>query len=308
MSQVITIGAATAHDKGGAQRDDAAAQAVGVWARLKRRPLFWASASVVGLMLLVAAVPQAFAGWFGDGNPHYCNLIDSALSSRAGHPFGFDIQGCDLYANVIYGARNSISIGLLVTVIDLTIAVVLGSLAGFYGRVVDALVSRLGDVFFGFPFILGALVILDSLRSRNAVSVSLVLALFVWPPLTRLMRAGILSVKQMDYVVASRSLGARDWWVLRRHLVPNAVGSVVVIAAITIGAVIATEATLTFLGVGLQPPAISWGLQLANAQENFQAHPDLLLFPGLFLCVTVLAFLVLGECLQDALDPRRHAD
>lgn len=306
MSELTALAASAA--PGATDGEEALSLVSGTWGRLAKRPLFWASASVVALMILIAIVPQAFAGWFGHGNPRACNLIDSALSSRAGHPFGFDVQGCDLYANVIYGARNSVSIGLLVTALDLALAVVLGSLAGFYGRVVDALISRLGDIFFGFPFILGALVVLQSFHVRNVLSVSVVLALFGWPPLTRLMRAGILSVKQSDYVLASRSLGGSDWWVLRRHLIPNAIGSVVVISAITIGGVIAAEATLTFLGVGLQPPAISWGLQLANAQQDFQQHPDLLLFPGLFLSATVLSFIVLGEQLQDALDPRRHAD
>lgn len=278
----------------------------GALRRLFQRPLFWASSFVVALMIIIAIVPQAFAGWFGHGNPHVCNLANSALSSRAGHPFGFDVQGCDLYANVIYGARDSISIGLLVTALTMVVAIALGSVAGFYGRVVDAVISRVSDVFFGFPFILGALVVLESFRQRDVLSVSLVLALFGWPPLTRLMRASVLSVKDMDYVMATRTLGASDWWIIRRHVLPNAIGPVVVIGAITVGSVIAAEATLTFLGVGLQTPAISWGLQLANAQENFQAHPGLLIFPGLFLSVTVLSFIYIGECLQDALDPRRH--
>lgn len=284
---------------------EAEPSSVGATRRLARQPLFWVSAGVVVLMILVAIAPQAFAGWFGHGNPHSCNIADSALTPRRGHPFGFDIQGCDLYANVIYGARDSVSIGLLVTALTLAIALVLGSLSGYYGRLIDGAVSRLSDVLFGFPFLLGALVVLDSFKVRNVLSVSLVLALFGWPSLTRLMRSSVLSVRDMDYVLAARSLGASDWWLIRRHIIPNAIAPIVIIGAITVGGVIGAEATLTFLGVGLQEPAISWGLQLSNAQQNFQAHPDLLIFPAAFLSATVLSFIVLGECLQDALDPRR---
>jgi len=281
---------------------------VGAWPRLRRQPLFWVSAAVITVIVVMAIVPALFAGLFGLGNPHACNLLDSAQPPRAGHPFGFDIQGCDLYANVVHGARNSVSIGVLVTAISMAIAVVFGSLSGFYGRVIDAIVARISDVLFGFPLLLGALVILNSFKVRNVLSVSLVLALFSWPALTRLMRASVLSVKNMDYILAARSLGAGDWWIIRRHIIPNAIAPVLIIGAITIGGVIGAESTLTFLGIGLQAPAISWGLQLSSAQQNFQTHPALLIFPAIFLSATVLAFIVLGECLQDALDPRRGDD
>jgi oligopeptide transport system permease protein len=275
-------------------------------AQLARRPTFWLSGGFILLMIVVAIVPQAFAGWFGHGDPLDCNLANSLQSPRSGHPFGFDKQGCDIYANVIYGARDSISIGIMVTVLSILIAVVLGCLSGFYMGPLDAVISRVSDVFFGFPFILGALVLLTSLRSHNVWTVSVALALFTWPTLTRLMRASILSTKNMDYVLSARSLGASDWRLIRKHLLPNSIAPVIVISALTVGGVIAAESTLTFLGVGLQEPAISWGLQLANAQSDFQSHPHLVIYPGLFLCATVLSFILLGDALQDVLDPRRN--
>jgi oligopeptide transport system permease protein len=275
-------------------------------AQLSRRPTFWLSGGFILLMIFVAIAPQAFASWFGHGDPRDCNLSNSSLGPRSGHPFGFDKQGCDIYANVIYGARDSITIGLLVTVLSIIIAIVLGSLSGFYMGAIDAVVSRVADIFFGFPFILGALVLLTSLRSHNVWTVSFSLALFIWPTLTRLMRASVLSAKQMDYVLSARSLGASDWRLIRKHLLPNAIAPVIVISALTVGGVIAAESTLTFLGVGLQEPAISWGLQLSNAQSDFQTHPHLLIYPGLFLVATVLSFIVLGDALQDVLDPRRN--
>lgn len=274
------------------------------WHDLRRNPVFLIAGFIVVVMILLAAFPGLFAGWFGHGNPRVCPLSRSGDGSSAGHPFGFDMQGCDVYANVIYGARASVSVGVLVTAMSLVIALTLGSLAGYYGRIIDTLLSRLTDIFFGFPFILGALVVLTSFNTRNVWTVSLVLALFGWPTMTRLMRSTVLSVKQMDYVTAARGLGASDWRIIRKHIIPNAIAPVIVIATITIGTVIVAEASLTFLGVGLQAPSISWGLQLANAQNNFQTRPHLLIYPSIFLSVTVLSFILLGDVIRDALDPR----
>jgi oligopeptide transport system permease protein len=277
-------------------------------ARLVRRPGFVLAAAFVLLMVVVAIAPSAFAGWFGHGDPRACMLAHSAAGSTAGHPFGFDKQGCDVYANVIYGTRDSIAIGLLASVFGLVLAVVLGCLSAYYLGWVDAIVSRLSDIFFGFPFILGALVLLTAFRSHNVWTVSAALALFTWPTLTRLMRASVLSVKELDYVLAARSIGVSDWRLIRKHLLPNAISPVIVISALGIGGVIAAEATLTFLGVGLQQPAISWGLQLANAQSDFQVHPHLLIYPAVFLSLTVFSFIALGDALEDVLDPRRNDD
>lgn len=278
------------------------ARRITTWSRLRGRPLFWLAFSIATVLVLLAIAPSAFAGWFGHGDPLACNLADSGHAPVSGHPFGFDIQGCDVYANVVYGARNSISIGLLVTALSLLVAVPVGCLAGYYGKLIDALLSRVSDIFFGFPFLLGAVVILSTFRLRDVVSVSFTLALFIWPVLARLMRASVLQVKQLEYVEAARSLGASDLRIIRHHILPNAIAPVLVISTITVGSVIAAEAALTFLGVGLQYPAISWGLQLAQAQANFQQHPHLLIFPGLFLSATVFSFILLGDTLQNALD------
>lgn len=276
------------------------------WADLRRRPLFVVAAAVVLLLLLVAAFPQLFAGWFGNGDPRVCDLARSTNGPAAGHPFGFDKQGCDVYANVVHGARASISVGVLATLLVLVISLLLGSLAGFAGRAVDAVVSRFADVFFGFPFILGALVVLTTFDGRTVWAVALVLALFRWPSMTRVMRAGVLSVRQLDYVRAATALGASRYRLLRRHVLPNAITPIMVLVTLDIGTVIVIESTLTFLGVGLQAPAISWGLQLSNAATDFSSAPHLLIFPSLFLSLTVLSFIVLGDLIRDALDPRQH--
>jgi oligopeptide transport system permease protein len=274
------------------------------WRDLRRNPVFIGAGAVVVVMLLMAAVPPLFAGWFGHGDPYACNLRNSAMPPAAGHPFGFDKQGCDLYANVIYGARASISVGLLVSATSLALALVLGTLAGYYGRWVDTVVSRVTDVFFGFPFILGALVILAVVPVRNVVTVSFIVALFNWPPLVRLMRSTVISIKDTEYVVAARAMGASDWRLATRHIIPNAFQPVLVLVSLNVGSIIVAEAALTFLGVGLRPPAISWGLELSTAQSYFQTAPHLLLFPSLFLSLTVLAFIMLGDAIRDAFDPR----
>jgi oligopeptide transport system permease protein len=274
------------------------------WTELVHNPLFLVSAGIVTVVLAIVVFPGLFAGLFGHGNPRQCNLLDSALGPRAGHPFGFDVQGCDLYANVIYGARDTVTIGLLVTGSSLLVAIVLGSTAGYLGGVVDTVLGRTADIFFGFPFILGALIILIAVPERNVLTVSLVLVVFGWPTMTRLMRSTVLGERSKDYVLAARALGASDFRILRKHILPNALAPVVIYATLTTGGVMVAEATLTFLGVGLQAPAISWGLELAAAQNDLQQYPHLLVFPGLFLSLTVLSFVTLGDTLRDALDPR----
>lgn len=274
------------------------------WSGLIRRPLFVMPAIIMLLVLGMVVAPAPFAGLFGHGDPRLCNLADSNRGPASGHPFGFDTQGCDLYANVIYGARPTVSIGLLVTAGSLALALVFGSVAGYLGGIADTAVARLADIFFGFPFILGALVILTVIPGRNVLTISLVLVIFGWPVMTRLMRSTVLVESRRDYVLAARCLGASDARILRKHIMPNAIAPVVVYATITVGAVMVAEATLTFLGVGLQAPAISWGLQLAAAQREFGQYPHLLVFPAAFLGVTVLSFIALGDTLRDALDPR----
>jgi ABC-type dipeptide/oligopeptide/nickel transport system permease subunit len=276
----------------------------GAWRDLAKKPAFLLSALVALMVCGMAAVPQAFAGWFGAGDPRRCDLAGSGLPPAPGHPFGFDIQGCDLYSNVVYGARSSVLIAVLATAGMLVIAVVLGSLAGYFKGWADALISRVMDVFFGFPSLVGMIVILHSFAVHNEVTVAAVLVLFGWPGLARVMRGSVLEAAAGDYVAASRGVGAGTVRILVRHVLPNSFGPVAVLTGLNVGGVIAAESALTFLGVGLQTPAISWGVQLNTAQQYFTTAPHLLLFPSIFLTVTVLAFVLLGDALRDAFDPR----
>lgn len=272
------------------------------WRDLRRNPVFIVSGLVILVVVIMAVFPQLFT--HTNANTQNCDLAVSREGPTAGHPFGFDVQGCDFYSNVIYGARPSITIGVTVTLAALAIALVLGSLAAFYGGIVDSVIARVTDIFFGLPLILGATVILVSFPVRNLWTVCLVLVIFGWTTMTRLMRSSVLAAKDMDYVSAARALGASDVRILTRHILPNAIAPVMIYATLHVGVVIGAEAALTFLGVGLQPPAISWGLQLNVARTYFQDTPHLLLFPSVFLSVTVLAFILLGDAVRDAFDPK----
>ena len=270
------------------------------WRELRHNKLFLVSAAFVLLLIAVAAFPQLFT----TQDPRDCQLDRSLDGPSAEHWFGIDVLGCDYYTRVVYGARVSIVIGTVVTAFAVAIALVLGSIAGFYGGLVDTLVSRATDIFFGLPFVLGAIVILSVVTTRNIWWVAMVLILLGWPTMTRLLRSSVLSARDADYVKAARALGANDLRLITRHVLPNSIAPVIVYATIYVGLIIAAEATLSFLGVGLQLPAISWGLMISQAQTRVLNDPHLLLFPGLFLSLTVLSFILMGDALRDALDPK----
>ncbi len=284
--------------------DTAPVREAGLWAdawrQLLRNPLFLAPAVVIILLAVMAVAP----GVFTRTDPRACDLAHSLLRPTARHWFGYDLQGCDYYARVVHGARVSMTIGVATAAGTALISVVLGMLAGFYGGAVDTLIARVTDVWFALPTFLGAIVVLAVLGGNGLAPLTLVLVLFGWPTMTRLMRSSVLAVRDMEYVTAARALGAGDLRLMTRHVLPNAVAPVVVYGAIRVGIVIAAEATLSYLGLGLQLPAISWGLMIATAQPRLLSAPHLLLFPGLFLSVTVLAFILLGDALRDAFDPR----
>lgn len=267
---------------------------------LRRSPIFIAATFVILVIIAIAIFPALFT----TTDPRACDLSLSRTEPGSGHIFGTDLQGCDYYARVIYGARASIIIGFFSTLCAATIAVVFGALAGYYGGAFDAVVARIADVWFAIPTTLGGVVILTTLGNQGILAVSLVLVALGWPTMLRLMRSSVLSAKEADYVHAARALGAGDIRILRRHILPNSIAPVVVYATIYVGIIIAAEAALSFLGVGLELPAISWGLMLNQAQPYIQDSTYLLWFPGGFLSITILAFILMGDQLRDALDPK----
>jgi ABC-type dipeptide/oligopeptide/nickel transport system permease subunit len=282
------------------------------WASLRRNVLFWIGAVLTVLFTLMAIVPQVFARGV---DPRACDLANSKQLPSAGHWFGYDVQGCDYLSNVVYGARNSLIIGICAVLVILLLGVAVGAIAGYFGGITDGVLSRIADIFYALPLILGALVLLrvgpstdiPIINSRGPGAVALALALFGWMTAMRLVRSQVIAVKSQDYVAAARAMGASNTRILTRHILPNAVAPVLVYTTITIGVLIAAEATLTFLGVGLQRPAISWGLQIAAGENSIRSAPHLVLFPSIVLTLTVMAFIMMGDALRDALDPRQRS-
>ena len=266
-----------------------------------RRPQFVVAAALIVLVALVAAFP----GLFTSVDPHYADPNQSLLGPSAQHWFGTDLQGHDVYARTIYGARASVAVGVGATLAVLLVGGVLGALAGFYGGWVDAVVSRIADVFFGLPLLLAAIVLMQVLRQRTVWTVIAILALFGWPQIARIARGAVLEVRSADYVLAARALGMNNFQILLRHALPNALGPVVAVSTIALGLFIVTEATLSYLGIGLPASVVSWGGDISVAQPRLRSGSPVLFYPAGALAVTVLAFMMMGDALRDALDPRK---
>lgn len=275
------------------------------WRDLRRRPMFWISLAVVALVLLMAAWPTLFTQTPPNNG---CELSNSNGGPAAGHPLGYTFQGCDIYARLVWGSRTSLSVGLLATLISSGIGLIMGALAGYYGGWVDAVLSRIGDIFFSIPYILAAVVVMTVFSQfRNVLTLALAIGGFAWASTARVVRAEILRVRQAEYVTASRALGRSRFGTLVAHVVPNAIAPLLVLATLSLAASIVAEATLTFLGVGLGGDTMSWGNDISQAQSSLRVAPMALIYPSIALTVTVLAFIMLGELIRDALDPRARA-
>ncbi|MFD8701448.1 ABC transporter permease [Kitasatospora sp. NPDC059648] len=288
------------------KREDARSLWGDAWRDLRRRPIFLLSVVLILLLVVMALFPWAFT----DANPRKADLVHDYLRRPdwtdffgAGW-FGYDAQGRSIYARVVYGARASITVGIFVTAAVTVLGGLTGMVAGYYGGAVDAVISRIVDIFFGIPLLLGALVLLNAFTVRTVWTVVLALAVLGWTQIARVMRGAVLTVKQSDYVVAGRALGAGTGRLMFRHILPNAIAPVIVVATIALGGYIATEATLSFLGIGLQDPTISWGIDISSAQKVIRTAPYVLFFPAAALSVTVLAFIMMGDAVRDALDPK----
>ena len=285
------------------------------WRSLRRNPLFIVSAILIVFIMVVVLVP----GLFTSQSPTYCDFTKDPSRSlgppRAGHPFGFNQQGCDVYARVIYGARASVAVGVFTTLVVVLLGVVTGALSGFYGGWADTLISRMTDIFFAIPLLLAAIVILQvlkNLRGDNSgffaavLPVVLALGAFGWPQITRIMRGAVLTVKNFEYIDAATAIGATKRRNLIRHVVPNSLAPVIVVATVSLGIFIVAESTLSFLGLGLPNGVMSWGNDISDAQPLIRSgqHLGVLFYPAGALALTVLSFILLGDAVSDALDPK----
>lgn len=308
-AETVSPGASGGPPEGG---DAAPARSLAsdAWRQLRRRPMFWIAVTIITVLVIMAIFPQLFTSI----DPSAADLRRSRETPNADAWFGRDRQGVDIYALTIYGARASILVGLLTTIMTTVIGGIVGIIAGFRGGWVDALLSRVTDVFFAIPLLLGGILFMstwpnDPLNTPYFVVVGkvvFVLTLFGWPSIARLMRSAVIQVKPNEYVQAARALGASPWRIILSHVLPNAMAPVIVVATINLGAYIVAEATLSFLGIGLQPPAISWGTAISEATDTIRSNWHILFFPSLFLSVTVLAFILLGDVVRDAFDPKQR--
>ncbi|MFJ2740499.1 ABC transporter permease [Streptomyces sp. NPDC087440] len=270
------------------------------WHDLRRNPVFIVSGLIIAFLVFISLWPSAIAS----GDPLACDLAKAQQGSQPGHPFGFNGQGCDVYTRTVYGARASVTVGVCATIGVALLGSILGGLAGFFGGWFDALLSRITDVFFAIPVVLGGLVFLSVVPGTTVWPVITFIVLLGWPQIARIARGSVITAKQNDYVQAARALGAGNSRMLLRHISPNAVAPVIVVATIALGTYIALEATLSYLGVGLRPPTVSWGIDISSASAYVRNAPHMLLWPAGALAVTVLAFIMLGDAVRDALDPK----
>ncbi|MBC7633513.1 ABC transporter permease [Aeromicrobium sp.] len=280
------------------------------WKRLRKAPLFWISAVIILLIGVVIALP----GLFTNADPNYSDLGLSFGKPSEGHPFGFTQQGGDVWARTLYGARASVAVGVLTTILVTLVGIVTGALAGFFGGWLDAILSRVADIFFSIPLLLAAIVIISVINNiqpdrgfwASVIIVVLALAIFAWPQITRQMRGAVLEVKNLEFVDAATAIGASRLKNLVRHIVPNALAPVIVTATISLGVFIVAETSLSFLGLGLPTNVVSWGNDLSAAQNQVRSGQHLIVMwvPATALALTVLGFILLGEAVREALDPK----
>ncbi|WP_377269575.1 ABC transporter permease [Peterkaempfera sp. SMS 1(5)a] len=270
------------------------------WEDLRRNPIFIVSALLILFLVFISIWPGVIA----TRSPLDCDLARSLDGPAPGHWFGFDTQGCDVYTRTVYGARASVTVGVCATAGAAVAGTLLGGLAGFFGGWWDGLLSRITDIFFGIPILLGGLVLLSVLPSTTIWTVVGFIVLLGWTQVARIARGSVITAKQNDYVMAARALGAGNARMMLRHVLPNAIAPVIVVATIALGTYVALEATLSYLGVGLKPPTVSWGIDISAAAGYIRNAPHMLLYPAGALSITVLAFIMLGDAVRDALDPK----
>lgn len=268
---------------------------------LRRDGRVWFGVFVVLLMIVAAVAAPLIARH----DPTAIDLVNQLQRPSAAHWMGTDIQGRDVWARLVYGARISLSVGLVSQGIALALGVVLGLIAGYYGRWVDEVVMRLADVTLAFPTLLLLIALVAALQPSLTV-VFLTIGLVGWAGMARLVRGQVLVVRELEYVQAMRALGARNPRIIARHVLPAVIAPVLIAATLGVAAAIMAEAALSFLGLGVQPPTPSWGAMIADGRDLSQLRgaPWTSLFPGLAIGMTVLGFNLLGDALRDALDPR----
>ena len=272
------------------------------WKRLRVRPLFWFAAIIIFVAIMISLFPSLFTSQ----DPRYCVLSRSLGAPELwSHPFGFDKQGCDIYSRVIYGARASVSVGVLTTIAVVIIGGTIGAIAGYIGGWIDSLLSRITDVFFAIPLLLAAIVFMQMFKeSRSIAMVVIVLSTFAWTSIARITRGSVMSAKNEEFVTAARATGASRGRILMSHIIPNSMAPIIVYATVALGTFIVSEASLSFMGIGLPTTVVSWGADISTAKDQLSDAPMVLFYPAVALALTVLSFIMMGDAVREALDPK----
>ncbi len=277
-----------------------------VWRRFRRH-----TGARIGLAVLLILGLAVLLAPLSPYDPDKSNVSERFQTPSWQHPMGTDPLGRDVLTRVLYGGRISMSVGVLVVVITLTVGVSVGAVAGYAGGMIDNILMRITDAALTLPsllvlILLGAIlreVDLPLLQRNSVVTIALVIGLLSWMTFARLVRAAFLTLRELDFVTASRALGASPMRIVLRHILPNTVGPIIVESTLELGYAIIEESGLSFLGFGIQPPTPSWGNLHSNAQENFIRYPWLAIFPGVMIFLTIISVNYVGDGLRDAFDP-----
>jgi len=269
------------------------------WQRFKRYRPGMIGLAFVGVLVVLAVVPDLFAPY------SYTELFRGMRGAppSLSHPLGFDHIGRDMLSRIIWGSRVALLVGLLATGIAVVIGVAVGATAGYLGGWADTLLSRLVDTLMAYPLLV-LLITLAAVLGPSLVTVVVIIGLTTWAQYARVVRADVLSLREREFVLAAQAAGASTGRIIRRHIVPNVLSPVIVIASLGIGGIILLESALSFLGLGAQPPTPSWGSMLSDGRSFILIYPQIAIAPGVMISLTVLAFNLVGDGLRDALDPR----
>lgn len=268
-------------------------------ARLQKNKMAMAGLGFLVLLIAIALLTP----WIAPYEYHEQRLGLGASPPSAAHWLGTDVLGRDLLTRIMYGTRVSLMVGFVATAVSLTIGVFWGTLAGYVGGRLDAVMMRIVDVLYALPFAI-FIILLTVIFGRSMLLLFLAIGAVEWLTMARIVRGQVLSVKRQEYIEAAVSLGFSRWQIMRRHLIPNILGPIIVYTTLTIPSVILLESFLSFLGLGIQPPQSSWGSLISAGVDTMEEYPWLLIFPGLILSLTLFSLNFLGDGLRDALDPR----
>jgi oligopeptide transport system permease protein len=273
------------------------------WIKLSKNYLALAG---LGILILLCVV-SLLTPWIAPYSYEQQNLDLGATAPSLQHWLGTDIFGRDMLTRIMYGGRVSLMVGFIATAVALVIGILWGAIAGFYGGRLDAVMMRIVDILYALPFMI-FIVLLMVVFGRNILLLFLAIGAVEWLTMARIVRGQVMSLRNQEFVEAAYSLGLSQWTIIRRHIIPNTLGPVIVYTTLTIPSVMLLEAFLSFLGLGIQPPESSWGLLINYGVETMEEYPWLLIFPGMALSLTLFALNFLGDGLRDALDPRTSKD